>query len=69
MTDKNIESCSPMSHDSGIIEIMCHPGYPSNPEIGGFEFGPDKFSLSTDRLFEFEFLINSNFDLYLPEKI
>ena len=49
------------------VELMAHPGYPSDPGIGGLPV-PDAFSLSSDRLLELELLKNlpSQFEIYIP---
>lgn len=42
-----------------LMELMCHPGYPSDPQIGGCGNGqPDLFSQSQGRLIEYEFLLS-----------
>ena len=37
--------------DTTHVEIMTHPGYPSEPNKGGLPL-PDEFSISKDRFFE-----------------
>lgn len=63
----NIEKCLlkiPQSHC--FIELMCHPGYPSDPSIGGCGTGqPDDFSQSYDRQQEFNTLSSREFKLLL----
>lgn len=58
----NIEKCLlklPESHC--FIELMCHPGYPSDPCIGGCGTGqPDDFSQSNDRQQEFDILSSTD---------
>lgn len=60
MTLENIEKCLKTFDKSNIlIEFMCHPGYPSDPFIGGCGTGqPDEFSQSNERLNEYNILSN-----------
>lgn len=44
-----------------FIELMFHPGYPSEGGVGGCGEGPDEFSRSKDRLYEQRFLSSSIF--------
>lgn len=57
-TIDNIEKCLQNFNKENIfIELMCHPGYPSDPFIGGCGTGqPDEFSQSNERLNEYNIL-------------
>ena len=60
-TLKNIEKCFQLLEkypkEAVLIELMCHPGYPSDPSIGGCGTGqPDNFSQSNERQHEFNVL-------------
>lgn len=56
--DKCLEMIEEKEHL--LMELMCHPGYPSDPQIGGCGNGqPDQFSQSHGRLIEYEFLSSS----------
>ena len=44
-----------------FVELMFHPGYPSDGLVGGCGEGPDEFSRSEDRLYEQRFLSSSSF--------
>jgi predicted glycoside hydrolase/deacetylase ChbG (UPF0249 family) len=70
LTLDHIEKCLKMIEKSNIlIELMCHPGYPSDPLHGGCGTGqPDEFSQSNDRQIEFNLLSSTElrhlFDKY-----
>jgi predicted glycoside hydrolase/deacetylase ChbG (UPF0249 family) len=61
-TLNNIEKCLEIldkhpTKENIFAELMCHPGYPSDPFIGGCGTGqPDEFSQSNDRQYEFNIL-------------
>ncbi|XP_077457028.1 carbohydrate deacetylase [Stigmatopora argus] len=51
-------------------ELMVHPGYPSDPQIGGCGEGPDDFSQSEDRQHELNVLTDlSLLALYHQERV
>lgn len=51
-------------------ELMVHPGYPSQPQIGGCGEGPDDFSQSADRQHELSVLKDPALqDLYSQERV
>ena len=54
LTVENIRKC--VGSDE-VHELMVHPGYVAKQDQGGFD-GPDDFALSSDRLYEFNFLMN-----------
>jgi predicted glycoside hydrolase/deacetylase ChbG (UPF0249 family) len=60
-TLENIEKhLKKIKKEHALIELMCHPGYPSDPFIGGCGSGqPDEFSQSNDRQIEFNLLASS----------
>jgi predicted glycoside hydrolase/deacetylase ChbG (UPF0249 family) len=60
-TLENIEKhLKNIKKEHSLIELMCHPGYPSDPFIGGCGSGqPDEFSQSNDRQIEFNLLASS----------
>ncbi|XP_035235320.1 carbohydrate deacetylase [Anguilla anguilla] len=52
------------------VELMVHPGYPSDPQQGGCGQGPDDFSQSLDRRHELETLMDPRLqDFYKQERI
>ncbi|CAM4890867.1 unnamed protein product [Rotaria socialis] len=60
-TLNNIEKCLKILENESkknlLIELMCHPGYPSDPLVGGCGIGqPDAFSQSIERQHEFDIL-------------
>ena len=57
-TFTNLEQCFlKIPKKTCSIELMCHPGYPSDPLIGGCGTGqPDEFSQSNERQNEFDTL-------------
>ncbi|CAF1209033.1 unnamed protein product [Adineta steineri] len=60
-TLNNIETCLKILEQNQtehiFAELMCHPGYPSDPLIGGCGTEqPDEFSQSIDRQYEFDIL-------------
>lgn len=65
MTEENFEKILSLVEKSNrkdlIVEFMCHPGFPSENNVGGCsELGPDEFSTSQQRLTEFQFLSSEN---------
>ncbi|KAF7652045.1 hypothetical protein LDENG_00102250 [Lucifuga dentata] len=51
-------------------ELMVHPGYPSQPQVGGCGEGPDDFSQSADRQHELSVLQDSALQLlYSQERV
>jgi predicted glycoside hydrolase/deacetylase ChbG (UPF0249 family) len=61
-TLENIEKCLKeiKKEENSLIELMCHPGYPSDPFIGGCGNGqPDEFSQSNDRQIEYDLLASN----------
>ena len=61
MTLDNVERCLKNLPKKGrvTVEWMCHPGYPSAPDVGGCGTGsPDQFSRSHERQEEFDLLSN-----------
>ena len=54
LTVENIQKC--VGNDQ-VHELMVHPGYVAKQDQGGFD-GPDDFALSSDRFYEFNFLMN-----------
>ena len=54
LTVGNIQKC--VGNDQ-VHELMVHPGYVAKQDQGGFD-GPDDFALSSDRFYEFNFLMN-----------
>ena len=53
---------------NSFIELMCHPGYPSDSFIGGCGTGqPDEFSQSNDRQHEFNILSSGDFKVLLKK--
>ncbi|KAM4809346.1 carbohydrate deacetylase isoform 2-T2 [Rhinophrynus dorsalis] len=63
-------SISSLSNSSVSIELMTHPGYPSDPQEGGCGEGPDEFSQSRDRLHELEVLKSSSLSsFYFGNKV
>jgi predicted glycoside hydrolase/deacetylase ChbG (UPF0249 family) len=61
-TLENIEKCLKeiKKEENLLIELMCHPGYPSDPFIGGCGNGqPDEFSQSNDRQIEYDLLASN----------
>ena len=56
LTVENIKKC--VGNDE-VHELMVHPGYVAKRDQGAFENdGPDDFALSSDRFYEFNFLMN-----------
>ena len=60
-TLENVERCLKLLERSAsqpiLAELMCHPGYPSEPQRGGCGTGsPDAFSQSIERQHEFNVL-------------
>jgi hypothetical protein len=52
LTRENLgKALSHIAADTAEIEVMTHPGYQSEADIGGLPV-PDEFSLSKDRYFE-----------------
>ena len=52
LTRENLgKALSHIAADIAEVEVMTHPGYQSDPDIGGLPV-PDEFSLSEDRYFE-----------------
>ena len=61
MTLETVEQCLKTIPKAGsvTVEWMCHPGYPSDPHVGGCGTGcPDHFSQSHERQEEFDLLSN-----------
>lgn len=62
LTVENVEKCLSIlerqpTGGCALAELMCHPGYPSDPLVGGCGTAqPDAFSCSSDRQREFEVL-------------
>jgi predicted glycoside hydrolase/deacetylase ChbG (UPF0249 family) len=61
LTLENVENCLKVlagkQAENVVAELMCHPGYPSDPFVGGCGTGyPDTFSQSADRQHEFDVL-------------
>ncbi|XP_018584172.1 carbohydrate deacetylase isoform X1 [Scleropages formosus] len=52
------------------VELMVHPGYPSDPQQGGCGEGPDSFSQSLDRQHELDTLMDPKLlNFYRQEQI
>ncbi|MFT7805043.1 UPF0249 protein ydjC-like [Arapaima gigas] len=52
------------------VELMVHPGYPSDPQQGGCGEGPDSFSQSLDRQHELDTLMDPELlNFYTQEQI
>jgi len=51
LTKENLRRALSHIEDTAEVEVMTHPGYQSDPGVGGLPV-PDEFSLSEDRFFE-----------------
>jgi len=70
LTKENLrKALSQVAEDTAEVEVMTHPGYQSEPDLGGLPV-PDEFSLSEDRYFELSQLqtFEDNADFFLNFK-
>ncbi|KAM4706412.1 carbohydrate deacetylase isoform 2-T2 [Discoglossus pictus] len=62
------KSHDPSGYPPVSIELMTHPGYPSDPSVGGCGEGPDDFSQSWERLHEMKVLRDLSLQSYYKER-
>ena len=70
LTKENLSNAlSHITADTAEVEVMTHPGYQSEADVGGLPV-PDEFSLSEDRYFELSQLqtFQNNADFFLNFK-
>ena len=70
LTRENLaKALSHIAADTAEVEVMTHPGYQSEADVGGLPV-PDEFSQSDDRYFEFSQLqtFQNNADFFLNFK-
>ena len=67
LSKRVIQNFQNLAQKDEPVELMVHPGYPSDPGTGGLPV-PDEFSLSTDRQFELDMLkdLAPQFEIIIP---